>query len=132
MGERLLHAEVAVDEVTRALVDDDLGDVADLSSTLAEGRALGLRMDAPVRSGGRAAGRAPPSPEPTMRERHAGAADTAGLDTSRLSHRASHEVNHDTARLYGKPNRKTVASEARCALSGRDNTGAHRNRRVPS
>jgi hypothetical protein len=43
-----------------------------------------------------------------MRERHAGAADTAGLDTSGLSHRACHPVNRDTVRLYEIPNGKTA------------------------
>jgi hypothetical protein len=48
VGERLIHPEVAVDEVPRALVDDDLGDVADRVQHLAQGFALGLRMDPPV------------------------------------------------------------------------------------
>ena len=48
VGERLLHAQVAVDEMARALVDDDLGDVSDGVQHLAKRLALGLRMDAPV------------------------------------------------------------------------------------
>jgi hypothetical protein len=43
-----------------------------------------------------------------MRERQAGTTDAAGLDTSRLSHRPRWWVNHDTAHLFGKPNRKRV------------------------
>jgi hypothetical protein len=45
----LLHAEVAVDEVARALVDDDLRHVSDGVQHVPEGRALGLAMSAPVR-----------------------------------------------------------------------------------
>ena len=108
VGQRLLDAEVAVDEVARALVDDDLGHVADLVEHAREGRALGLRMDAPVRRvGEQLVGRLLAGADDP--ERHAGAADTAGLDTSRLSHRPMSRVNRDTARLFGKPNRKTVA-----------------------
>ena len=64
VGERLLDPEVAIDEMAGALVDDDLGHVADRVEHLAEGLALGLRMDAPVAMGWRAAGRAPPRRSP--------------------------------------------------------------------
>ena len=43
------------------------------------------------------------SPEPVILLAQAGAADMAGLDTSRLSHVGYLSVHHDTARLYGKP-----------------------------
>ena len=49
VGQRLLHAKVAIDEVAGALVDDDLGDVADGAQDLAKGLTLGLRMGSPVR-----------------------------------------------------------------------------------
>jgi len=48
VGQRLLHAEVAIDEMPCALVDDDLGDVPDRVQYLAKGFALGLSMSAPV------------------------------------------------------------------------------------
>ena len=107
MGQRLLHAEVAVDEVARSLVDDDLGDEADRAQHRTQGFALGLRMGSPVIRVGEQLVRCliAGTDDP---ERQARAADTAGLDTSRLSHRRGHRVNHDTARLYEKPNRKAV------------------------
>ena len=48
MGKRLLDAEVAVDQMARPAVDDDLGDVSDGVQHLAEGLSLGLSMRAPV------------------------------------------------------------------------------------
>jgi hypothetical protein len=63
------------------------------------------------------------APEPVMRERQAGAADAAGLGTSRLSHRACHPVNDDIARLFEKPNRKIV---------GRRSSVSSRSHRTPA
>ncbi len=48
MGERFLHAEVAVDEMARALVDDDLSHEADGVQHIPQGFTLCPRMDAPV------------------------------------------------------------------------------------
>ena len=48
VGKCLLHPQVAIDEVTGALVDDDLRDVCDGVQHLAECLSLGLAMRAPV------------------------------------------------------------------------------------
>jgi hypothetical protein len=47
--ERLLDTKVAIDKMTRALVDDDLRDVSDRGQHIAECRPLGLSMGPPVR-----------------------------------------------------------------------------------
>ena len=46
--QRLLHAQVAIDEVAGPAVDDDLGHIADRVEHLAEGLPLGLPVRSPV------------------------------------------------------------------------------------
>ena len=110
-------AEVAVDDVSGARLTRTCCDPADLVEDAGQRLLLGLRMDAPVRRVGeqlvgclRRRSRRCGSPTQGRRTRQG-----STRPGCRTAHRQ--RVNRDTARLYGKPNRKTVAREASgCAL----------------
>ena len=127
MRERLLHPQVAIDEVAGALVDDDLSHVPDGVGHLAESLALGLRMRAPVAAGWASSywsGASSPEPTVSMVGPKQGQRTRRGSTRPGCRIAGDLPVHHDTARLYEKPNRKTVGtSPPRQARRGRDRSG---------